>query len=134
MSPGAEVLSGINWHNTDVPEAEHGQITRVGALLRRFRLDELPQLLNVVKGDVYLVGPRPERPRSAKERAKLIPGYEKRLQVKPGITGWAQIHYPYRNATEKLKYDLYYIQHRSLWLDLVILLRTFLPVLRGHGH
>lgn len=133
MSPEAEVLKGIDWRDTDVPQAEHGKITRVGGFLRRFRLDELPQLLNVVKGDIHLVGPRPERPQAAGARAKLIPGYERRLQVKPGITGWAQIHYPYRDAAEKFEYDLYYIQHRSLWLDLVILLRTVFPVLGGRG-
>ena len=133
MPPNTEVLSGINWRDTDVPQAEQGRITRVGAFLRRFRLDELPQLLNVVKGDIHLVGPRPERPKAAEERAKLISGYERRLQVKPGITGWAQIHYPYRDAAEKLEYDLYYIRHRSLWFDFVILLRTLLPVLGGRG-
>lgn len=104
------------------------RITRVGRLLRRTRLDELPQFLNVLKGDMSFIGPRPERAFFVEQFEKEIPYFSQRLIVKPGITGWAQVNYPYgdslEDAKEKLRFDLYYIKHMSLFLDLLILLKT----------
>lgn len=105
------------------------RITRVGQFLRKTRLDELPQVFNVLRGDMSVIGPRPERPEFVEELQKAIPFYRARLVVKPGLTGWAQIHYPYGNTVEdaqmKLQYDFYYLRHGSLLLDLYILFRTF---------
>jgi exopolysaccharide biosynthesis polyprenyl glycosylphosphotransferase len=105
------------------------RITRVGRWLRRFRLDELPQLVNVIRGEMNLVGPRPHPVANARLFLEQIPHYRLRAAVRPGITGWAQIKYGYANGlaeeTEKMRYDLYYIKHRSLWFDLQILLMTF---------
>jgi sugar transferase (PEP-CTERM system associated) len=104
------------------------RITRVGAFIRKTRLDEIPQIWNVLKGDMSFVGPRPERPMIIAEIAKEIPFYENRHLVKPGITGWAQINYGYGDsiagAREKLKYDLYYVKNCSVFLDLIIVLQT----------
>lgn len=104
------------------------RITRVGKILRRFRLDELPQLINVLKGEMSLIGPRPERPYFVEKMKEVIPYYDLRHTVKPGITGWAQVNYKYGDSIEdgkrKLEYDLYYIRHQSLLLDLLILLLT----------
>jgi len=104
------------------------RVTRTGYFLRRTRLDELPQLLNVLRGEMSLVGPRPERPEFVLELQQQIPFYRTRLTVKPGLTGWAQVNYDYgrsvTDALEKLRYDLYYIKHQSLQLDLIILLKT----------
>ena len=105
------------------------RVTPVGRVLRRLRLDELPQLWNILKGDMSVVGPRPERPEFVGPLAALLPYYEERHLIKPGLTGWAQINYPYgatvNDAQRKLQLDLYYVKHTSLELDLVILLRTF---------
>jgi exopolysaccharide biosynthesis polyprenyl glycosylphosphotransferase len=113
------------------------RITRVGRFLRKTRLDELPQLINILKGDMSLVGPRPERPEFIEELQKAIPFYRVRLLVKPGLTGWAQIHYDYGNSVEdaliKLQYDFYYIRYWSLWLDLYTLFKTVYVVLRFKG-
>jgi len=113
------------------------RVTKVGHYIRRYRIDELPQLFNVLKGEMGFVGPRPERPEFVVELAKNIPYYNNRHNVKPGLTGWAQLKYPYgataEDAQEKLKFDLYYIKHRSLILDLVILIRTVEVVLFGRG-
>lgn len=113
------------------------RVTRVGRVIRKYRIDELPQLLNVLAGDMGFVGPRPERPEFVNELAKDIPYYNQRHNVKPGLTGWAQLKYPYgataEDAQEKLKFDLYYIKHRSLMLDLMILVRTVEIVLFGKG-
>jgi exopolysaccharide biosynthesis polyprenyl glycosylphosphotransferase len=113
------------------------RVTRVGAIIRRLRIDELPQLLNVIAGDMALVGPRPERPEFTSELADRIPGYADRLSVKPGITGWAQVSAPYAASIEdarvKLSYDLYYIKNRSLLLDLLILASTVRVVLFREG-
>lgn len=119
-----------NWMNTAVPEAENPDITSFGRILRKYKLDEIPQFINLIKGDINLVGPRPERPKASQERVKLVPFYEKRLGVKPGITGWAQVH-PFRSASAKLEYDLFYIKHRCLLLDIFIVLRTVWVMLRG---
>ena len=113
------------------------RVTRVGAFIRRTRLDELPQLLNVLRGDMSFVGPRPERPEFVHQLEKSIPYYKERLRVKPGVTGWAQICYPYgateKDAFNKLEFDLYYVKNYSVFLDLTILLRTAEVVLLGKG-
>jgi len=113
------------------------RITKVGAFIRRTRLDELPQLWNVLRGDMSFVGPRPERPEFVYDLQKNIPYYQERLRVKPGMTGWAQICYPYgaseKDAFAKLEFDLYYVKNYSVFLDLTILLRTAEVVLLGKG-
>ena len=109
--------------------------TRLGRWLRRSRLDELPQLYNILVGDMAVVGPRPERPAIVLELTKTLPYYDLRHVVKPGLTGWAQISYRYGASLEdsrrKLQYDLYYLKHMSLELDVVILFRTVGTFLRG---
>ena len=111
------------------------RITRLGKWLRRFRLDELPQLVNVLRGEMNLVGPRPHPTCNRKSFTDHIAYYQIRSSVRPGVTGWAQVRYGYANnleeETEKMRYDLYYIKNRSLWLDARILLRTVLVVIRG---
>jgi sugar transferase (PEP-CTERM system associated) len=113
------------------------RITRVGRLIRATRLDELPQLWNVMRGDMSFVGPRPERPFFVEQLAREIPYYVQRHAVKPGVTGWAQVKYQYgssiEDATEKLRYDLYYIKHMSVFFDLTIVLDTVKVVLFGKG-
>ncbi|MGI9420456.1 MAG: TIGR03013 family XrtA/PEP-CTERM system glycosyltransferase [Geminicoccaceae bacterium] len=113
------------------------RITRFGQFLRQSRLDELPQLFNVLKGDMSMVGPRPERPEFIEELAAAMPLYQKRHTVRPGITGWAQINYPYgasiEDAREKLEYDLYYVKDYSLFLDLVIMVQTARIAFGGIG-
>jgi sugar transferase (PEP-CTERM system associated) len=113
------------------------RVTRVGAVIRKVRIDELPQVVNVLSGKMSFVGPRPERPQFVKELAEKIPYYVQRHCVKPGITGWAQLCYPYgaseHDALEKLQYDLYYIKHNSLLFDLSILVQTAEVVFMGKG-
>jgi exopolysaccharide biosynthesis polyprenyl glycosylphosphotransferase len=113
------------------------RITRVGRFIRLFRIDEIPQAINVLKGDMALIGPRPERPAFVEELARQIPHYNDRALVKPGITGWAQVNYPYGASVEdarmKLAYDLYYVKNRSLFLDLLILVATVRVVLFQEG-
>jgi exopolysaccharide biosynthesis polyprenyl glycosylphosphotransferase len=113
------------------------RVTRIGRIIRSTRIDELPQLLNVLKGEMSLVGPRPERPEFVSDFQKQISGYALRHQVKPGITGWAQVRYPYgetvEDAANKLYYDLSYIHRNSLLLDILILFQTIPVVLTGHG-
>tara|TARA_R110001592_G_scaffold59205_6_gene179673 strand:+ start:3895 stop:5244 length:1350 start_codon:yes stop_codon:yes gene_type:complete len=113
------------------------RITKIGNILRKYRIDELPQIYNVMRGDMGFVGPRPERPEFVQSLIKNIPYYNERHNVKPGLTGWAQLKYPYgateADSLEKLKYDLYYIKHRSFMLDLLILVRTVEIVLFGKG-
>jgi len=113
------------------------RVTRVGKVIRKLRLDEIPQVINVLRGEMSFVGPRPERPFFTETLKQEIPYYSLRHSVKPGITGWAQICYPYgaskEDALEKLKYDLYYIKHMSFLLDLTILLETGKIVLFGKG-
>jgi exopolysaccharide biosynthesis polyprenyl glycosylphosphotransferase len=115
----------------------HDRITRVGAWLRRFRLDELPQLVNIVRGEMNLVGPRPHPTCNQGTFMERIAYYGLRSTVRPGVTGWAQVRYGYANdieeETEKMRYDLYYIKNRSLLLDLDILIRTVRIMLFGHG-
>jgi lipopolysaccharide/colanic/teichoic acid biosynthesis glycosyltransferase len=113
------------------------RITKIGNYLRKYRIDELPQIYNVICGDMGFVGPRPERPEFVQTLIKNTPYYNERHNVKPGLTGWAQLNYPYgateADSLEKLKYDLYYIKHRSFMLDLLILIRTVEVVLFGKG-
>lgn len=113
------------------------RVTRVGAVIRKTRLDELPQLFNVLNGDMSFVGPRPERPEFVVELEQRIPYYRERHTVKPGLTGWAQLCYPYgaseQDAAEKLQYDLYYVKNHSLIFDLMILLQTAEVILWGKG-
>jgi sugar transferase (PEP-CTERM system associated) len=113
------------------------RITRVGSLIRKTRIDELPQLLNVLRGQMSVVGPRPERPEFVSQLAERIPYYVERHCVKPGVTGWAQLCYPYgsseRDSLEKLQYDLYYVKNNSLLFDLAIVVQTVEVVLMGKG-
>lgn len=113
------------------------RITRVGGVIRKGRLDELPQLFNVLKGDMSFVGPRPERPEFVEKLAETIPYYEERHRVKPGLTGWAQVCYSYGDTEEdsiqKLQYDLYYVKNYSVLLDMLILLQTAEVVMLGKG-
>jgi len=118
-------------------QANDPRVTRLGRFLRTSRLDELPQLLNILKGEMSLIGPRPERPHFFNVLRKDVPLFELRTCVKPGITGWAQIRLPYASdsdeARAKLEYDLYYVMHRTLWFDLATLLETVRVVLTGAG-
>lgn len=111
--------------------------TRIGHIIRRTRIDELPQIINVLKGDMSFVGPRPERPFFVEELGQKINYYEYRHTVKPGITGWAQIRYPYgasfEDAIEKLQYDLYYIKNHSIFLDFIVMFQTAQVILLGRG-
>jgi exopolysaccharide biosynthesis polyprenyl glycosylphosphotransferase len=113
------------------------RITRIGRWLRRFRLDELPQFVNVLRGDMNLIGPRPQPLPNCDLFSRTVPYYRLRSAVRPGVTGWAQVRYGYANdleeETEKMRYDLYYIKHRSVWLDVRILLDTVRVVLLGGG-
>jgi sugar transferase (PEP-CTERM system associated) len=117
--------------------ANDNRVTRVGQVIRRLRIDELPQLFNVLRGDMSLVGPRPERPFFVEQLTQEIPFYALRHSVKPGVTGWAQVRYPYgatvEDSQEKLQFDLYYVKNHSLFLDLVVLLETVGVVLTGKG-
>jgi sugar transferase (PEP-CTERM system associated) len=132
MRQDAEKETGPVWTTQ-----QDSRITRVGAIIRRTRLDELPQLFNVLVGDMSFIGPRPERPEFVAELQKQIPYYMERLAVKPGITGWAQVRYRYgssvEDAVEKLQYDLYYIKNLSLFLDLLIVLNTVQVILFARG-
>ena len=114
------------------------RVTRVGYYLRKWRIDEIPQLFNVLKGEMSLVGPRPERPEFTEKLAAFIPFYDERHLVQPGLTGWAQVRYPYaasfEAAARKLQFDLYYIKNMSFLLDVSILLRTFKTILVGLRH
>ncbi|OUN01765.1 MAG: hypothetical protein BAA04_04300 [Firmicutes bacterium ZCTH02-B6] len=113
------------------------RVTRVGRVLRKYRLDELPQLWNVLKGEMSLIGPRPEQVEFARQFEEEIPFYRWRHRVKPGITGWAQVQQGYaagvQDTMEKLEYDLYYVKHLSLWLDLNIALKTIVTIVTGFG-
>ena len=132
MIADAEKLSGPVWAKGD-----DERITRVGKWIRKLRIDELPQLWNVLKGNMSFVGPRPEREFFVKQLEKTIPFYGERFTVKPGITGWAQVSYGYgasvEDAIEKLNYDLFYIKNMSTFMDLMIVLRTVKIVLFGKG-
>jgi lipopolysaccharide/colanic/teichoic acid biosynthesis glycosyltransferase len=113
------------------------RITRIGHFIRKTRLDELPQVFNVLRGEMSLVGPRPERPEFVEQLEREIPFYAERHRVKPGLTGWAQLSYSYgatvEDARSKLEFDLYYVKNASAFLDLIILLETVEVVLWGKG-
>lgn len=119
----AEGMRGPQWKTDNDP-----RFTAIGRIIEKTHLDELPQLINIIKGEVSFVGPRPERPEFVRELKEKIPFYELRHLVKPGIAGWAQLHYGYgssvNDAYEKLQYDLYYLKNRSFWLDLGIIIKT----------
>lgn len=115
-------------------EKEDPRITKVGKIMRKTRIDELPQLINILKNDMSLVGPRPERPEFVMKFSKELPKYKNRFEVKSGLTGLAQVTGGYEHTPqEKLEKDIYYIQNRSFWLDLLIILRTVAVVLTGKG-
>jgi lipopolysaccharide/colanic/teichoic acid biosynthesis glycosyltransferase len=132
MRQDAEKRTGATWAAPDDP-----RVTRVGRIIRRLRIDELPQLINVMKGDMSLVGPRPERPQMVSDLKQVLSLYDYRHSVRPGLTGWAQICYRYGanidDAREKLCFDLYYIKNWSLAFDLQIMLQTIKVVLYGRG-
>ena len=132
MRVAAERSGKAQWATTNDP-----RVTKVGAFIRKTRIDELPQLITVLKGDMSFVGPRPERPEFVDHLEQKIPYYRERHTVKPGITGWAQLCYPYgsseKDALEKLQYDLYYVKNRSILFDLAILVQTVEVVLWGKG-
>ena len=115
-------------------EKEDSRITKVGSIIRKTRIDELPQLINIIKGEMAIIGPRPERPEFIEEFLKEIPDFNDRLAVKPGITGWAQVNGGYElSPKEKLKYDQYYIEHENFKLDVLILFKTIKVVFTGEG-
>ena len=110
------------------------RITKVGRFIRRTRIDELPQIINIIRGEMSFIGPRPERPEFITEFLKDIPNFNNRLAVRPGITGWAQVNGGYElTPKEKLEYDIYYIQHESAKLDFIVLIKTIKVIFNGHG-
>ena len=133
MIMDAEKYSGAVWAEEDDP-----RITPLGRFLRKTRIDELPQFWNVLKGDMGLIGPRPERPEFVSQLDREIPYYRARHTLRPGLTGWAQVQYRYGSSVDdariKLQYDLHYIKHRGPYLDLRILLKTVNVVLGMQGH
>ena len=131
MRPDAE-KDGAKWATTN-----DTRVTKIGQFIRKYRIDELPQLLNIFRGEMSFIGPRPERPQFVEQLIREIPYYNQRHNVKPGLAGWAQLNYPYgasvEDSMEKLKFDLYYVKHQSLMLDILILIRTVEVVLFGKG-
>jgi sugar transferase (PEP-CTERM system associated) len=132
MRQDAEKHTGPVWAQTD-----DDRVTRIGQFIRKWRIDELPQLWNVLKGEMSFVGPRPERDHFVRELETEIPYYGERFSVKPGLTGWAQVSYSYgasvEDAIEKLNYDLFYIKNMSVFMDLMVIMRTVKTVLFGEG-
>jgi exopolysaccharide biosynthesis polyprenyl glycosylphosphotransferase len=130
MRVDAEAETGPTWAREDDP-----RVTRVGRWIRALRIDEIPQMWNVLRGEMSFVGPRPERPEFVGSLRAAIPFYDERHAVRPGITGWAQLHLPYAatvdDARRKLDYDLYYLKHLSIGLDLAIMVRTTAMILFG---
>ena len=124
--------NGAQWATTN-----DDRVTKIGRFIRKTRIDELPQMFNVLRGDMSFVGPRPERPEFVEQFSQSIPFYAERHRVKPGVTGWAQISYPYgaseKDTIEKLQYDLYYVKNYSIFLDLTILFQTAEVILWGKG-
>jgi len=131
MRPESE-LEGVRWASRNDP-----RITRIGWWLRRLRIDELPQLVNVLSGEMSLIGPRPERPEFENNLEVMIPHYKVRQWIRPGLSGWAQVSFTYGASIEdsriKLSYDLYYLRNFSTWLDVLILLKTIRLIARAHG-
>ena len=131
MRQDAEV-AGAKWATKNDP-----RVTRIGMFMRKTRLDEIPQLWNVLRGDMGFVGPRPERPEFVPWLSEQIPYFDLRHMIRPGLTGWAQVRYGYgatlAESREKLEYDLYYIKHMSLGLDLLIMFETIKTILRRRG-
>ena len=132
MRTDAEEANGAQWASKDDPRA-----TRVGKFIRKFRLDELPQFVNVIRGDMSFVGPRPERPVFVEQLRKEISYYDERHSVRPGLTGWAQVEYTYGSTVEdafrKLEYDLFYLKNMSIFFDCAIILKTIRIVFTGRG-
>jgi lipopolysaccharide/colanic/teichoic acid biosynthesis glycosyltransferase len=132
MKVDAENGTGAKWATENDPRT-----TRVGRFLRKYRLDELPQFVNVIRGEMSFVGPRPERPRFVEQLREKIPYYDERHSVRPGITGWAQVQYSYGSSIEdafnKLEYDLFYLKNMSLTFDLAIIFQTIRIVLGARG-
>ena len=132
MRIDAEKANGAQWAVANDP-----RITRIGKALRKYRFDELPQFVNVIRGEMSFVGPRPERPEFVDELRKTIPYYDERHSVRPGLTGWAQVQYSYgasiEDAFNKLEYDLFYLKHLSLTFDMAIILHTIRIVFSGRG-
>ncbi|MDR3538042.1 MAG: exopolysaccharide biosynthesis polyprenyl glycosylphosphotransferase [Acetobacteraceae bacterium] len=132
MTVDAEAGGDPRWAQRQDP-----RVTRIGSIIRPMRIDELPQLINVLRGEMSMIGPRPERPHFVEQLCRIIPFYHERSCVKPGLTGWAQVNFPYgasvEDAREKLAYDLYYVKNRNLLLDLLILLSTVRVVLFREG-
>lgn len=132
MRVDAEKYSGAIWATEKDP-----RITKVGHFLRKTRLDEIPQFWNILKGEMSLIGPRPERPQFVEQLERNIPFYRLRHTIKPGLTGWAQVKYRYTSSIEdsliKLQYDLFYIKHQGLFLDIAIMLKTITVVLGLKG-
>lgn len=132
MRMDAEAQNGAQWAQKDDP-----RVTRVGGFLRKYRLDELPQFINVIRGEMSFVGPRPERPKFVEELRAAIPYYDERHSVRPGLTGWAQVEYSYgasaEDAKRKLEYDLFYLINMSVLFDCAIILKTVRIVLTGEG-
>lgn len=133
MYQDAEKNTGPVWSTKNDP-----RVTRIGKMIRQLRIDEIPQFINVLKGEMSLVGPRPEREYFVEMLSQQLPYYKRRLKVRPGITGWAQVKHKYDESIEdvkvKLRYDLFYIENMSLRMDIKILARTILVVLFGKGH
>ena len=123
---------GISW-----TEEHDSRVTTFGRFLRNTRLDEVPQFINVLKGEMSVIGPRPERPFFVKELSQFIPFYETRHTIKPGLSGWAQVNHRYGSTVEdsliKLQYDLYYIKHRSFFLDVNIIVKTLSTIIHYRG-
>jgi lipopolysaccharide/colanic/teichoic acid biosynthesis glycosyltransferase len=144
---GGEIFNVFKFRSMRVDAEKDGEarwaqkndsrVTRVGYWIRKARIDELPQLFNVLRGEMSFVGPRPERPEFVAKLAESIPYYQERHSVKPGITGWAQLCYAYgaseQDAVQKLQYDLYYVKHHDLIFDFLILLQTVEVILFGKG-
>jgi len=132
MIVGAEVDGEAQWASKN-----DSRVTRIGRIIRKFRIDELPQMLNILRGDMSIVGPRPERPEFVEQLSNKIPFYSTRHRVKPGLAGWAQLKYPYgadeKDAGNKLQYDLYYVKNHSIVMDMLILLQTIEVILLGKG-
>jgi lipopolysaccharide/colanic/teichoic acid biosynthesis glycosyltransferase len=132
MRSDAEAHKGAQWATVNDP-----RVTRIGGFIRRYRIDELPQLINILRGDMSFVGPRPERPIFVDELRKRISYYDERHSVRPGLTGWAQVSYTYgasvEDAFRKLEYDLFYLKNLTILFDCSIILRTCRIVVMGHG-